>query len=350
MELEDVHEVTLASLELALIASTESLEHPAADVHEVVNFVIFRRVAPGEYVLNESELRKRYLSLEFVNSECYIFQLNSDNTISLQTDIPNPILESESSIKRTIEPILSSQGMLLRSADYCSDSPTPYCGLHVSFPGHWNVARAIDTVRVISRMLRHREWQPNSALGMKAVISAGRADLLIGLPETEWLDVKRIGYELQYKDKDAYELACDIASFANSPTGGLIVIGLESTKTRGKDVISTVTPCGPQTLSVQRYFSIAKEKVIPPVEGLEIDTHEYDPGELMTIFIPPQPEEIRPFLVRGALVGGKVKGSFFSMPQRRGDSKWDSSPEAVHSLLVAARAILRVSGQGRQGP
>jgi len=41
---------------------------------------------------------------------------------------------------------------------------------------------------------------------------------------------------------------------------------------------------------------------------------------LMLIDIPPQPEELKPFLVHGAIVDGRIEGAFISIVRCRGES------------------------------
>jgi hypothetical protein len=64
-----------------------------------------------------------------------------------------------------------------------------------------------------------------------ALIRSGRADLLFGQPEGEWLDAKRLPYALA-QDEQKYELAKDAAAFANGG-GGLVVLGLATVAAQG---------------------------------------------------------------------------------------------------------------------
>ncbi|MEK6310547.1 MAG: hypothetical protein V4755_07545, partial [Curtobacterium sp.] len=57
------------------------------------------------------------------------------------------------------------------------------------------------------------------------LIRAGRADLLVGLPESSWLDVKSQEYG-EPKDRLAsYNVAVDVTAFCNAEDGGIIVLG-----------------------------------------------------------------------------------------------------------------------------
>ena len=62
---------------------------------------------------------------------------------------------------------------------------------------------------------------------------------------------------------------------------------------------------------------------------------------LVLLDIPPQPEELKPFLVHGAIVDGRVEGAFISIVRRRGESSIPITAPMIHSTLAAGRALLR---------
>jgi hypothetical protein len=57
--------------------------------------------------------------------------------------------------------------------------------------------------------------------------------------------------------------------------------------------------------------------------------------------VPPQPEELKPFLVHGAILEGKVEGAFVSIVRRRGEHSVPITAPAIHAMLSAGRALLR---------
>jgi hypothetical protein len=67
------------------------------------------------------------------------------------------------------------------------------------------------------------------------------------------------------------------------------------------------------------------------------------PGDCMLILIdiPPQPEELKPFLVHGAIVDGNVQGAFISIVRRRGEGSIPTTAPMIHSMLAAGRTPLR---------
>jgi hypothetical protein len=66
-----------------------------------------------------------------------------------------------------------------------------------------------------------------------------------------------------------------------------------------------------------------------------------DDGMLILIDVPSQPEELKPFLAHGGIVGGKVEGAFISIVRRRGESSILITEPMIHSTLAARRALLR---------
>ncbi len=172
------------------------------------------------------------------------------------------------------------------------------------------------------------------------LIRGGRIDALVGQKESSWIDFKRIGYASK-TDEGKLELAKDVASFANT-SGGLIVIGISTVKTFEVDTASAVTGCVIGSVSAQSYRSVLARKIHPPPEGVEVFSVPVAPSkEASVISIPAQADEYKPFLVHGELVGSKVNGNYFSVVVRRDDEAFATSPHAVHALLAAGRAALR---------
>jgi hypothetical protein len=91
----------------------------------------------------------------------------------------------------------------------------------------------------------------------------------------------------------------------------------------------------------RRYVQVLQNPPYPPPDDLSIEVVHVDGGDLLLIAIPPQPEELKPFLVHGAIVDGDVRGSFISMVRRRDDEAISTTAPAIHATLAAGRALLR---------
>jgi hypothetical protein len=179
-----------------------------------------------------------------------------------------------------------------------------------------------------------------SAEGVQLALRLGRPDVLIGTPESSWLDVKSRDYFLS-SAPEKIKLAQDVARFANA-NGGVLVLGLRTSQSNGVDTISHVTPLPLPARSVTRYRNVIDAHVYPFVRGLEVFSVPYENGELVIISIPPQLEDDKPFLVHGSLgniTDNKVKGQFVSVVQRRGDGAEYLSGPAIHGLLASRKRL-----------
>lgn len=175
------------------------------------------------------------------------------------------------------------------------------------------------------------------------LIRSGHVQALLGQEESSWLEVKREHYPLRHL-RGKVRLAGVVAQFANSPGGGIVVVGLETKTRNGVDVIEAVTPQPRDAAVRRRYNQVFKDHLFPPPEGLTIEVVEVSEpceGELILIVVPDQPEELRPFLVHGAIVDGDAQGTFISIYRRGDEEAVATAPAAIHSTLAAGRGLLR---------
>lgn len=172
-----------------------------------------------------------------------------------------------------------------------------------------------------------------------SLIRAGHAAVLIGMQEGPWLDVKSQHYEPG--GVGAIKLAQAVAKFANAELGGLLVVGMAGKKLPGAEIIKKICPVPISGDELKRYQNVLRDRLYPPPDSLTIDLIGDDELGLVLVNIPPQPEELKPFLVHGAIVGGKEDGTFISIVRRRGDSSIPTTAPMIHSTLSAGRALLR---------
>lgn len=172
------------------------------------------------------------------------------------------------------------------------------------------------------------------------LLCAGRAELLVGVAEGQWLDVKSQDYDLD-SDRGRISLAQDAARFANGEEGGLIVVGMATKKSRGSETIARVCPVRRSRHGLRRHRQALDARVFPPIDGLAVEEVPLGTGILILVHVPPQPEELKPFLVHGAIVGQRIEGAFISIVRRRGEESVPITAPAIHSTLAAGRALLR---------
>ncbi len=184
-----------------------------------------------------------------------------------------------------------------------------------------------------------------------ALLRGAHAAALLGQPEAPWLEAKRAPYRLA-ADAEKLELAKDVAGIAAGRSGGLIVLGLATKRGPDGDVVSKLHPLRLSEVRAADYRRVINRYVYPLPEGLTIEKIDSGSGEgYVVIDIPEQPEELKPFLVTHALVGGRVTGNHVSIVQRHGQDNLAATPAAIHGLLVAGRAALAaVRGPSLHGP
>jgi len=261
--------------------------------------------------------------------------------ISVVTFLTNPSL-TEVAVERIVSPLLTRRGCRLHEIDCEGAEPNVYWRVRFVPPTHGRtLADAFALGRDILALLDATEGTDLSPSTVANLIRGGRADVLVGSPESSWLEAKSQGYELNL-ERSTIELGRDVARFANAESGGVLVVGLRASKSQQGETIRAVTSIPMESLNVQRYRANIDRRVYPPVEGLEVDVVEAEPGKgVLFVLVPPQPEDLKPFLVHGAIVAGRVEGSFLSIVRRRGEGSIPVTPAAIHSMLAAGRALMR---------
>lgn len=177
-----------------------------------------------------------------------------------------------------------------------------------------------------------------------SILRAGQATALLGLSEGQLLEAKRSFHMPDAKAE--HELAKDVSAMANSPCGGVIVFGLATKTTAGTDVISAVHLMVPSG-QPRKVLSVLNRRVFPPIEQLDVflapshSSAQPTGSHLLVINVPPQPDELRPFLVVGQELNGKVHGNYLAIFQRHGEDIFASSPASVHAVVSAGLGLLR---------
>ncbi|MET7736385.1 ATP-binding protein [Streptomyces sp. NPDC005402] len=172
------------------------------------------------------------------------------------------------------------------------------------------------------------------------LLRAGHAEVLVGQPEGPWLDVKSSHYDLD-STQGKISIAQSVSRFANAELGGIVVVGMKGKKVPGGELIHSIHPVPVDGRTLRRYQSALEHHLYPPPDLLDIECHETDGKGIVFLHVPPQPEELKPFLVHGAVVDGQVEGAFISIVRRRGEGSIPITAPAIHSTLSAGRALLR---------
>jgi hypothetical protein len=250
---------------------------------------------------------------------------------------------TEVDVRRTVEPLLRRQGWTFISAEM-----DPNYG---ASPWLWHLSVAVQTrgrtlgelYAVAEGILALVEATTGAGLRRETVLDllrAGRAEVLVGQSEGDWLDVKSQDYELS-TDAGKISLAQDVARFANAEYGGIVVVGMGAKKSGDAEIIKDLRPVPLDARGLRRHRQAINNRIFPPPDGLSVEEVMVSGGRLIVLHVPPQPEELKPFLVHGAIVDGRVEGAFISIVRRRGEASIPVTATAIHTLLAAGRALLR---------
>lgn len=175
------------------------------------------------------------------------------------------------------------------------------------------------------------------------IVRSGQIESLLGQEENDWLEVKSRHFHLD-SNIGKYDFLKSVAQFANSDLGGVLLIGAKTFSLHGRDTIEKITPIQVNADSSkikQKYASILRSNIFPPIKNLKIEEISSAEGLTMLIIIPSQPEELKPFLIHGEILDGKIVKNYISFVERNGDSSYTYSPQSIHSMLAAGRSMLR---------
>lgn len=245
---------------------------------------------------------------------------------------------------RLLKPLLERHRMWISDAseiDYGKSGPFWSLSLHVAFHLRGQTLDALHDVGMqIAALLDASAGGELTVETCIELLRAGHAEALIGIAEADWLEAKRQHFPLKHLTGKV-RLAETVAQFANASDGGLIVFGLETKTVQGVDVIQAVTPEPHDPRTRRRIVQALQERLFPPPNRLTVEVIKHHGAELALIVVPAQPEELKPFLVHGAVIDGQARGTHISIVNRYGDEALATSPAALHATLAAGRALLR---------
>ncbi|MGX4694419.1 AlbA family DNA-binding domain-containing protein [Streptomyces sp. JNUCC 63] len=183
----------------------------------------------------------------------------------------------------------------------------------------------------------------DSMVQLVSYLAAQQPYEIVGTPESEWVDFKSISpngpYDLS-TDKGKFELAKDVAAFANAG-GGLLVCGFKAKKRPSElyEVAEKVTPFDKKLVDDTKYKDVITEYVRPllKVKFYWYDHPEGDPdasGHYFVIEVPALPEADRWAMVtRGITDNGQFIKSSWTVPIRNGDTTAYLPPDEVYRLM-----------------
>jgi len=179
-----------------------------------------------------------------------------------------------------------------------------------------------------------------TALTARDLIKAGRVSVLLGQPETSWIDAKVQPHDVS-GEKGKWELAKDVAAFANTGRDAIIIYGVEATMGPSGEVLDGARAFELSGFDVEAARAVLRQRLTPILPDIDLQVAEDRGGYgYGWVFIPAQPPDMRPVMVSGVFLDGQTQGSHVSVPIRVGEdtAHWDAS--RIHSLVQAGRVAL----------
>jgi hypothetical protein len=247
----------------------------------------------------------------------------------------------EDAIPGLVEPYLTRKRASLINYDLEGSGSQAYWELNIALRSRGRtVGNAYEIGAGVADLLYAvAAKQPNFALTLDLLL-AGKVDIFLGQHESDWLEVKSQPYLLD-GESSKIELAQDVARFANSEQGGILIIGFGTKRVPGGEVLNRIRPFHFTNKDVRRYRDVLDRRLFPPVDNMRIERIAFGSGYLAAICVPAQREELKPFLVQGAIVDKRCEGAFISIVRRRGEGSIPISAPAIHAWIAAGRALLR---------
>ena len=203
------------------------------------------------------------------------------------------------------------------------------------------VEQALHIGEHAAALLRQAALGPLTRQRVVELVRAGFARAVVELAEGPWLEGKGKPYRLG-EEAQKWELAKDVASFANAEGGGVIVIGARTERKERGDVITIVKDIPLDMIDAERYRRVIRTWVRPFVEGLEVRGIDHGDGRgVAFIHVPPQDDDLKPFVVKGILRRGRVETSYVSVPIRDGEGTAIAHVSEIQELLRAGRSAMR---------
>lgn len=183
---------------------------------------------------------------------------------------------------------------------------------------------------------------------IEEILSSGRFDRFIGQAESEILECKREPYRLEL-DKGAFELAKDVAAFANA-SGGFLVVGLETERTESSalDIVARVRPLGADKVDSKQYADNISSWVFPkPNVSITWFPSAGQPAQgLFVIKVPKHPESEKPFLIARLLDSSEKRIEIaFGYAERKESSAQPTSVHEMHSYFKHGKHFVETIGQ-----
>lgn len=171
---------------------------------------------------------------------------------------------------------------------------------------------------------------------LATIVAEAKFDTLKGELEGQFLDVK--GQPYQFANADAKrEFAKDVAAFANAQ-GGYILVGFATTtsNTMVGEQIDEVRPIPETLFDIQQHIKLLQDWLYPQPVCVEINWIPFGPDTakgILVVFVPPQNERSKPFLVTKTVTDQKTTDVLIGYVERRLDFTEARSVVELHHAM-----------------
>lgn len=176
---------------------------------------------------------------EYAPKECIVdpicFTLLEDGQLGIRCDLSTDShIESDNELLKIAAPLLkpllqrlTARLISVQTDVYRSTAPFFHEALITTPTRSKKLSHLYELGESVSRLFDSANTGEVTRETAEDLILGGRPELLIGLPEGEWLDVKSHHYDLK-TDKGKISLAEAVSRFANAEDGGIVVVGMEN--------------------------------------------------------------------------------------------------------------------------
>ncbi|MEU2978099.1 hypothetical protein ABZ678_14090 [Streptomyces hirsutus] len=262
----------------------------------------------------------------------------------------------ESEVRQRSERILLRHGMKLLSMEEYDEYKFHTWSIQATCIKDQRLSDAKDCAQLLTTAAHSIVWPDElSRAETLRLIRLGQVETLLGwLTENEWFDAKE---SVVLDARGTVEFAKDLAQFANGSAGGLLLIGAKTSKDEGGvETLSKLCPLdknpkSPQPVArlAQSLRDIATSHIYPLPEGLQIEVVDTSKGQVICAHTPKQAKNVKPFIVTGEAVFGKIKNTFFSIPVRTHDGNAPVSSREIYALLAGRMIRLQDRDAGKEG-
>jgi hypothetical protein len=172
---------------------------------------------------------------------------------------------------------------------------------------------------------------------LASIVADAKFEELVGEVEGQFFDVKSQPYKFSEGLDAKREFAKDVAAFGNAQ-GGYILVGFTtktSTTSYGEE-IADVHPVPADLFNIDQHIKLLQEWLYPQPVGVQINFVPFGPDStkgILVVFIPPQNERSKPFLLTKTLTDKKSTDVIIAYVERRLDFTDARSVVELHHAL-----------------